>query len=81
MEEDVAGSVILINKFNVMREAVDQFLRYEPRMLHTLSSSQDLSLHRCIVELLAVLCLSTMQFLNLLNILSKPLTIQSFCIS
>ena len=81
MEEDVAGSVILINKFNVMREAVDQFLRYEPRMLHTLSSSQDLSLHSCIVELLAVLCLSTMQFLNLLNILSKPLTIQSFCIS
>jgi hypothetical protein len=48
MEDDVGGSVILLNKFTVNAEDVDQFLKPGPMMLRSLSSSLDSSQPNCI---------------------------------
>jgi hypothetical protein len=67
LRENVEGTVILINKFNVKPEEVDHFLRAWAVDADTLGSSQDSFPHNCIEVLEEALCSSTMPFGNLLS--------------
>jgi hypothetical protein len=67
LRENVEGTVILINKFNVKPEEVDHFLMTWAVDADTLGSSQDSFPHNCIEVLEEALCSSTMPFGNLLS--------------
>jgi len=67
MEANV-DSVILINKFNVKPDEVDQFLKDLGRGCYVLYSNQDLFRHNCTVGLVEAVCSSTVLFGNPLNI-------------
>ena len=53
-EKAIDGQVVLINKFNVKPDKVEQFLKDWGKMLLTLKNSQDLFLHNCIKVLARV---------------------------
>ena len=73
IEEKIIGSVILINKFNVEPNKVEQFLKDWGKMLLTLNNNQDLFLHNCIEGLEKVVYLLIMQFGSQWNIIRKRL--------
>ena len=56
------GSVILINKFNVKPNKVEQFLKDWAEDAAALNNNQDLFLHSCIEVLEKVAYLLIMQF-------------------
>jgi hypothetical protein len=58
------GPVILINKFNVKEEQVQEFLEAWQMMLSTLNNNQGSFLHSFIVELVEAACFSTTPFGN-----------------
>jgi hypothetical protein len=64
MESQVKGPVILINKFNVKSDEVEQFLKAWERMLLSSKTKQGLFLHNYIKALVRALYLSTMRFGN-----------------
>jgi hypothetical protein len=63
-EKEIDGSVILINKFNVEPDRIEQFLKDWAGMLLTLNSNQDLFLHKCIKGLEKAVYSLIMQFGN-----------------
>ena len=63
-EKEIDGQVILINKFNVKPDKVEQFLKAGEKMPLTLKNSQDLFLHNCIKVLARVQYSLIMQFGN-----------------
>jgi hypothetical protein len=69
------GPVILINKFNVKEEQVQEFLEAWQMMLSTLNNNQGSFLHSFIVELVEAACFSTTPFGNQMNVSSQPLTL------
>jgi hypothetical protein len=73
MEEKNVGSVILINKFNVKPEEVDQFLQAWASDAAYLRASPDAFPHSSTAESEVVVSSSTMQFGNLLSCLRMPL--------
>ena len=60
--EEYVDPVILINKFNVKSEDIDQLMKAWEPMLHILSNSQVSFLHNFTAVLVVVVYLSTMQF-------------------
>ena len=74
MDSQVAP-VILINKFNVKEEQVQEFLEAWADDAKYLNNNQDSFLHSFIVELVEAVCFSTTPFGNQVNISSEPLTL------
>ena len=64
MEEEVSGPVILINKFNVEPEKIDQFLKGWQEDATKFKQQPGLVLHNYIRELVRVAYSLTMQFGN-----------------
>ena len=62
LEEKIEGSVILINKFNVEPDKVEQFVKDWGKTLLILNNNLDLFLHNYIKALARVLYLLIMQF-------------------
>ena len=61
-EKGIEGSVILINKFNVDQDKIEQFLKDWTEDANPLNNSQDLFLHNYIKTLARVLYSLIMQF-------------------
>ena len=62
VENQVAGPVVLINKFNVDTHEVEQFLKAWKEDVSSSKINQDLSLHNYTKALERALFLSIMQF-------------------
>ncbi|HJT86140.1 MAG TPA: hypothetical protein VJ697_16795 [Nitrososphaeraceae archaeon] len=73
IEGKIIGSVMLINKYNVEPNKVEQFLKVGEMMLLTLNNNQDLFLHNYIEVLVRVLFSLIMLFGSQWNIISKRL--------
>ena len=73
IEEKIMGSVILINKFNVKPNKVEQFLKDSVEALPDLNKNQDLFLHNYIEGLEKVVFSLTMQFGSQWSIIRKRL--------
>ena len=64
LDADVGGAVILVNKFTVPPEDVEQFMKVFQATTKVMKQEPGSSRHNCIGVLLAVLRSLTMQFLS-----------------